>query len=173
MLLVKNLLTQWETEEENRTRDQSMKNLPTNEGDEEENRKIIRCRYCQWKNLPIWTKDKEGKTENSGEKRNVVWSMRNLDDKGLGQNKVLYNSSGIELPMVKLPLQAPRHFLHQGDRSLATCRLLALGTALTRIPPCHLFLVAFSLSLHLARFLAHLVGRLQFRFRGSVAWLWV
>ena len=31
MLLMKNLLTQWETEEENRTKDQSMKNLPTNE----------------------------------------------------------------------------------------------------------------------------------------------
>ena len=41
MSLVKNLLTQWETEEENRTRDQSMKNLPTDEGDGEENRKII------------------------------------------------------------------------------------------------------------------------------------
>ena len=41
MLLVKNLLIQWETEEENRTRDQLMKNLPTNKGDGEENRKII------------------------------------------------------------------------------------------------------------------------------------
>ena len=42
MSLVKNLPTQlWETEEENRTKDQSMKNLPTDEGDGEENRKII------------------------------------------------------------------------------------------------------------------------------------
>ena len=41
MLLVKNLLTQWETEEENQTKDQSMKNLPTDEGDGEENWKII------------------------------------------------------------------------------------------------------------------------------------
>ena len=41
MSLVKNLLTQWETEEENWTRDQSMKNLPTDEEDGEENRKII------------------------------------------------------------------------------------------------------------------------------------
>ena len=41
MSLVNNLLTQWETEEENRTTDQSMKNLPTDEGDGEENRKII------------------------------------------------------------------------------------------------------------------------------------
>ena len=41
MSLVKNLLTQWETKEKNRTRDQLMKNLPTDEGDGEENRKII------------------------------------------------------------------------------------------------------------------------------------
>ena len=63
-----------------------MKNLPTNEGDGEENRKIIKCRYRRWKNLPTWTKDREGKTEIGGEKGNVVWSMRNLDNKGLGQN---------------------------------------------------------------------------------------
>ena len=30
--------------------------------------------------------------------------IRDLDDKGLGQNKVLCNSSGVELAMVKLPL---------------------------------------------------------------------
>ena len=41
MLLVKNLLTQWKTEEENRIRDQSMENLPIDEGDREENQKII------------------------------------------------------------------------------------------------------------------------------------
>ena len=41
MSLMKNLLTQWETKKENRTRNQSMKNLPTDEGDREENRKII------------------------------------------------------------------------------------------------------------------------------------
>ena len=41
MLLVKILLTQWETKEENRTRQQLMKNLPTDEGDGEENRNII------------------------------------------------------------------------------------------------------------------------------------
>ena len=40
MSLVNNLFTQWKIEEENRTRDQSMKNFPTNEGDREENRKI-------------------------------------------------------------------------------------------------------------------------------------
>ena len=32
--------------------------------------------------------------------------MRDLDDEGLSQNKVLYNSSEVKLPMVKLPLQA-------------------------------------------------------------------
>ena len=84
MLLVKNLLIQWETEEENRIRDQSIKNLPTNEGDGEENQKIIKYRYCRWKNLPIWTKDRERKTEIGGEKRDVLWSMRDLDDKRLG-----------------------------------------------------------------------------------------
>ena len=41
MSLVKNLLAQWETEEENWIKDQSIKNLPTNEEDKEENRKII------------------------------------------------------------------------------------------------------------------------------------
>ena len=33
---------------------------------------------------------------------------------------------GVELPVEKLLLQAPRHSLHQGDRSLATRWLLAL-----------------------------------------------
>ena len=41
MSLVKNLLTQWETEKENGTKNQSIKILPTNKKDGEENRKII------------------------------------------------------------------------------------------------------------------------------------
>ena len=41
-------------------------------------------------------------------------------------------------------------------------------TALTRIPPCHLFLVTSSLSLHLARFLSRPDGCSHFRFRGLV-----
>ena len=45
MSLVKNLLTQWETEEKNRIRDYLIKNLPIDEGDGEENRKIIKYRY--------------------------------------------------------------------------------------------------------------------------------
>ena len=41
MSLIKNLLTQWKTEEENRIRNQLMKNLLTDEEDRKENRKII------------------------------------------------------------------------------------------------------------------------------------
>ena len=78
------LPTQWETEEENRTKAQSMKNLPTDKEDGEENQKIIRCKNRQWKNLPTWTKDRENKTESGREKRNMFWSLRDLDDKGLG-----------------------------------------------------------------------------------------
>ena len=52
--------------------------------------------------------------------------IRDLDDKGLGQNKVLCSLSGIELPMIKLSLQAPRRSLCQRDRFPATCRLLTL-----------------------------------------------
>ena len=81
--LVENLLTQWEIEEENQTRDQSIKNLPTDKGNGEENQKIIKCRYRWWKILQTWTKDRERKTEIGGERKNVVWLMRDLDDKGL------------------------------------------------------------------------------------------
>ena len=75
--------------------------------------------------------------------------IRDLDDKelrckGLGQNKVLCSFSGIELPMIKLPLQARRRSLRQSNRSLATRQLLALKTVLTQIPPCYLFFVASS-----------------------------
>ena len=33
--------------------------------------------------------------------------IKDLDDKGLGQNKVLCSLLGVELPMIKLSLQAP------------------------------------------------------------------
>ena len=72
--------------------------------------------------------------------------IRDLDDKELGQNRVLCSFSGVELPMVELPLQAPRRSLRQGERSPASCRLLTLRTTLTRILPCRLFLVASFLS---------------------------
>ena len=61
-----------------------MKNLPTDEGDEIENRKIISVDIVNEKNLPTWTKDRERKTEKAGERRDMVWSMKELDDKGLG-----------------------------------------------------------------------------------------
>ena len=93
--------------------------------------------------------------------------IKNLDDERLGQNKVLCSSSGVELPMVKLPLQVPQHSLRQEDRSPATRRLLTLRTVLTRIPSCCLYLVASFLLPHLARFLARLVGRPRFCFAGS------
>ena len=52
--------------------------------------------------------------------------ISDLDNEGFGQNKVQCSSLGVELPMVKLPLQAPRRSLRQGDRFPASCRLLAL-----------------------------------------------
>ena len=52
MSLVKYRLTQWEIEEENRIKDQLMKNLQNLiEKVWEENRKIIKYKYCRWKNL--------------------------------------------------------------------------------------------------------------------------
>ena len=138
-----------ETGEENRTRDQLMKNLPTDEGDwggkpkdlidivdektfqpglrtgKEKPRLVERGGVCSRKDLF------EGET----------WMIRDLDDKGFGQNKVLCSSSGVELPW-STTMQAPRQRSpRQGDRSLATRRLLALRTALTWIPSCYLFLV--------------------------------
>ena len=38
--------------------------------------------------------------------------IKDLDDEGVDQNKVLCSSSGVKLPMVKLPLQASRHSLY-------------------------------------------------------------
>ena len=37
--------------------------------------------------------------------------IKDLDDEKFGQNKVLCSSSRVELPIIKLPLQAPRHSL--------------------------------------------------------------
>ena len=71
--------------------------------------------------------------------------IRDLDDKGHGQNRVLCSSSGVELPIVKLPLQAPQRSLRQKDRSPASRQLLAFRTTLTWILPCRLFFIASSL----------------------------
>ena len=86
------------TGEENRTRDQSMKNLPAWWGGDWRGKpKDHKCKYCRWKNLPTWTEDKERKTEIDRERlrlmeRRGICSKKDLDDKGLGQNKVLYSS---------------------------------------------------------------------------------
>ena len=90
--------------------------------------------------------------------------IRDLDDEGLGQNKVLCSSSGVEL-LWSTTMQAPQQRSpHQGDRSPATRRFLALEPHWLRffliasflLPfPCRLFLVASSLSPHLARFVTH------------------
>ena len=74
-----------------------MKNLPIDEGDGEENQKIIKYRYCRWKNLLTLTKDMKKKTEIGGERGDVFCLMKDLDDRGLGQNKVLCSSSGVKL----------------------------------------------------------------------------
>ena len=69
MLLVKNLRTQWETGGENQTRDQSMKNLPTNEGDMEETQKIISVDIVNEKTFqpgPRIRKDKPRLVEKGG-----------------------------------------------------------------------------------------------------------
>ena len=128
MLPVNNLLTQWETEEENRTRDQSIKNLLTNEADRKENRKIINIVDEKTFQPGLRTRKEKPRVKKGGTWFGQLgtWIIRDLDDKGLGQNKVLYNSSRVELSMVKLPLQAPQRSLRQGDRSPASCRLLAL-----------------------------------------------
>ena len=106
-----------------------------------------KCRYCQWKNLSTWTKNMKRKTKIGRERRDVVWLMRDLDDKGLGQNKMLCDSSKIELPMVNYYAGSPA--LYQGDRSLATHRLLALKPHWLGF-----FLVASFLLSYLAHFLA-------------------
>ena len=54
--------------------------------------------------------------------------IRELDDKGVGQNKVLSNFSGVKLPWSTI-IQALRQcFLRQEDRFLAIRLLLALET---------------------------------------------
>ena len=89
--------------------------------------------------------------------------IKDLDDKGLGQNKVLCSSSEVELPW-STTMQAPRQrSLRQGDRSPAIRRLLTLEphwlgfllVASSFSPlPSRLFFVPFFLSPHLARVLA-------------------
>ena len=86
-------------------------------------------------------KDKIGKTEIGGERRNVVWSMRDLDNKGLGQNKVLYGFSVVKLLMVNYHVGSLAHFA-LGRHISGYTPTSSSWTALTRIFSCHLFLVA-------------------------------
>ena len=91
-----------------------MKNLPTNEGDGEENQKIINIvnEITFQPGLRIG-KEKPRVVERRGTwfDRWGTWIIRNLDDKGIGQNKVLSSFSEVKLPIVKLPLQAPQRSL--------------------------------------------------------------
>ena len=101
----------------------------------------------------------------------MVWSMRDLDNKGLGQNNVLCNSLEVKLLMVILLLQAPQYPLHHKNRSLVSCWLLTLkphwlGFLFVALL-CRLFLVTSSLSPHLARFLVRPIGHPCFCFAGS------
>ena len=93
------------------------------------------------------------------ERGGIWWSIKNLDDKGLGQNKVLYSSSGVKLPMVNY---------HANSRRSAKETDLYLPAGFWLLEPHWLgfLLVAFSLSPHLAYFLTHPVGRPYFRLRG-------
>ena len=50
--------------------------------------------------------------------------IKDLDDKGLGQNKMLCSSSEVELPWSTI-IQTSRRSPHQEDRSPATRRFLA------------------------------------------------
>ena len=65
-----------ETGEENRTRDQSIKNFSTRWGEDWGGKpKDHKCRYCQWKNLPTWTKDRKGKNEVDGERMSLFQGL--------------------------------------------------------------------------------------------------
>ena len=79
--------------------------------------------------------------------------IRDLDDKGLGQNKVLCSSSGVELLMVNYHAGSPA-LPAPGRQISGYPPASGSRTTLTRIPLCHLFLIASFLSPHLARFLA-------------------
>ena len=82
-----------------------------------------------------------------------------MDDKRLGQNKVLCSFLRVKLPS----MQAPQRSLRQENRSSATYRIQALK------PHWLGFLhIASSLSPHLVRFLARPVGRPCFYLRSSL-----
>ena len=55
----------------------------------------------------------------------MISLMRDMDDKGLGQNKVLYSFLGVKLPW-STTMQVSQCFLRQGDKSPAIRRLVSL-----------------------------------------------
>ena len=89
-----------------------------------------------------------------------------MNDRGLGQNKVLYSFSRVELPMVNYHAGFPT-LSAPGRQIFGFLPASGSRTALTRIPLCRLFFVASSLSLHLAHFLVRLVGHPCFCFAES------
>ena len=82
MSLVKNLLTQWKTEVENWTRDQLLKNLPTDEGDGEENQKIISVDIIDEKTFQPGLRTRKEKSRLVERRRTYL--RRDMDDEGLG-----------------------------------------------------------------------------------------
>ena len=93
--------------------------------------------------------------------------IKDLDDEGLGQNKVLRSffrsrtANGQTATTGSPTLHAP------GRQISSLLPVSGSRTALTRIPPCYFFFIASSLLPHLAHFLAHPVSRPCFRFAGS------
>ena len=71
--------------------------------------------------------------------------IRDLDDKRLGQNKVLYSSSRVKLLIVNYHTGSPA-LPAPGKQISGYPPASGSRTTLTRIPPYHLFLVASSLS---------------------------
>ena len=133
-----------------------MKDFLIDERNEKKNRKIISIDIVDKKTFQPGLRTRKEKPRLV--ERGKSWLRKNLDDEELGQNKVLYSSSEVKLPIVKLLLQAPRHSLHQGDRSPTTRRLLALEPHWLGF-----YFVTSFLSLYLAcHFLACLVGHPRF-----------
>ena len=158
MSLVKNLLTQWETEEENRTRDQSMKNLPTDEGD--------------WGGKPKDLIDiVDEKTFQPG-LRTGKEKPRLMERGGVCSRLVRGGTWMIrDLVRIRCCVVLQESNCHGNYHAGSPAALPAPGrqisgyppasgsrTTLTRIPLCRLFLIAFSLSPHLARVLARFVA---------------
>ena len=145
MLLVKNLLIQWETKEGNWTKDQLMKNLQNsirNMG------RKPKDHIFDEKTFQFGLRIGKKKPKVCGERKDLI--------------KIRYYSvfSMVKLQIIKPPIQTSQHSLRQGDRFLAIYRLLALlKTKRTQIP---------SLSPHLTHSVVSFAGRSFFRFAGRL-----